>query len=181
MIYKSKPTIATVHNYIIKGGNDSIEKYWIPLWLFQDFSPLEQDQINLLKNLLKYPYKELLNLEEKIKVDAKTDEGLDFQYRLVFIAMPERFNIDMDIRTKIWLFMCAYRPGIYTMIFAYIKYRMYQLNITKLDFETFNIRIFQNGFPTENFFEYLWDCQKLPDGSNMLDNRYYYESFLKNK
>jgi len=179
MIYNTKPTIKEVQSLILPIKDNTVEDIWIPLWNFKDINPMTEDETNFLETLLTAPFGKLLGLATEITSKPE----FRFNSDMIWVSMKNRFNINLDLRSNLWIWYHGFRPGILVMIYAYLKYRLYQLNLNELDFETFNLRIFPNGFPTEQFFEYLWDCQKIFDpnnrgSDNLLDYKNAYKSFI---
>lgn len=60
--------------------------------------------------------------------------------------------------------------GISTMVANYLQYVAHKYRIKKVGVNEVGMKVFPNGFPTEETWRMLWDMQKSDDGGNILDD-----------
>ena len=110
-------------------------------------------------------------LEANYKDERRGSE--DFIFELIMKRVKHCFTYNItDFRLIFFLGAIAKSAGTAVMYLTYLQYWCKKHNVSTLDWETFNMRVFPDGFLSEKDLQKLWDGQKVnvKSGSdNLLD------------
>lgn len=150
---------------------DSIEKHFCKQFGELKRIRMTDEMSEVFINVCFYPKEIPLELAKSLK-DM-------FLYQVGLKRIEHIFNYTLDWKALFFLCFLAQTPGCLIMYLTYIQYWSQINNCKDISFDVFSMRMFPNGFPSNEDLHKLWDVQKVKGSGNLLDQQHCLKSIIK--